>query len=142
MSGISFPRPQPTEYLFIDGGCLRAEVCNLAERYTGDRQGVTITFENLRRHFTKVFYYDAVPAQNHGEDREAWIERIRPQLTTSQKYEPSAASTSSSEICAVVPEISDKSEWTFRSQSTCCYIRFGIIWTNAPCLPAMSTFSL
>lgn len=79
MSGVSYPRPQPTEYLFIDGGCLRAEVCNLAERYTGDRQGVTISFENLRRHFTKVFYYDAVPAQNHGEDREAWIERIRPQ---------------------------------------------------------------
>ena len=79
MAGVSYAGSQPTEYLFIDGGCLRAATIALAERYTGRRDGARIAFEHLRRHFTKVFYYDAVPAQEHGEELEVWIERIKPQ---------------------------------------------------------------
>jgi uncharacterized LabA/DUF88 family protein len=78
LSSIPAWRP-PTEYLFIDGGCLRATVQGISKRYLGHADGVAISFAELRREFDKVFYYDAVPAQEYNEEREAWIERIAPQ---------------------------------------------------------------
>jgi uncharacterized LabA/DUF88 family protein len=58
---------------------LRATVQGISKRYLGQPDGVAVSFPELRREFAKVFYYDAVPAQDHKEEREAWIERIRPQ---------------------------------------------------------------
>lgn len=51
-----------TSYLFLDGGCLRARVQEIANRYC---DGGTLEIDWLRpaHTFTKVFYYDALPCQ-------------------------------------------------------------------------------
>lgn len=67
------------EYLFIDGGCLRSAVAAISNDLVGDGT----TFQPLvsalsTGSFDKVFYYDAVPGQNHGESVAAYEVRVQP----------------------------------------------------------------
>lgn len=49
-----------THYLFIDGGCLRAELARFGERYLGGVLPV-IDYGQFSNGHTKTFYYDALP---------------------------------------------------------------------------------
>ncbi|MDZ7283974.1 NYN domain-containing protein [Sphingomonas sanguinis] len=77
---ISHPARPDITYLFIDAGCLRSVVEKIGERYLGDKAGVTVRYDVLRGIHQKAFYYDAVPAREHGEEQHIWLERIDPQM--------------------------------------------------------------
>lgn len=68
-----------TRYLFIDGGCLRATLRNVAERYFGGQE-ISIDYNRLKSDHRKAFYYDAIPAMKHNETDEGYAERIRPRI--------------------------------------------------------------
>jgi len=55
------------EYLFIDGGCLRAATAAMSEAITGSRDVLAPFYSCLAGEADKVFYYDAIPAQEHEE---------------------------------------------------------------------------
>jgi hypothetical protein len=65
-------------YLFVDGGSLRGRLENLSREFFQNRS-FYINFPNLVLGYTKVFYYDAIPVRNDGEDEAAYNARIRPQ---------------------------------------------------------------
>lgn len=70
-----------TEYLFVDGGCLRSFSNDLSKRYFNQPNAIKIDFSGLRSRFAKVFYYDAVPGQKHGEGVVEWQLRIEPEAS-------------------------------------------------------------
>ena len=68
-----------TKYLFIDGGCLRATLKNIADRYFGGGP-ITIDYARLKSDHKKAFYYDAIPAMKHNESDGDYAARIRPRI--------------------------------------------------------------
>lgn len=69
--------PQPTSYLFIDGDNLRCTLNKMSERVFG---GATLPIDwgRLRGSHRKVFYYDAIPVQQHQEEDGAYAARVAP----------------------------------------------------------------
>ncbi|QCI92582.1 NYN domain-containing protein [Novosphingobium sp. EMRT-2] len=65
-----------TRYLFIDGGCLRATLKNISERYFGGNP-IKIDYDRLRMGHAKAFYYDAIPAIKFGESDEDYLARTK-----------------------------------------------------------------
>lgn len=66
-----------TEYLFIDGGCLREAVKSLSNDITGDPLALGPLFTNIGGSARKIFYYDAVSAQEFGETVPAYEARVQ-----------------------------------------------------------------
>lgn len=66
-------------YLFIDGGCLRAALQDIANRYANGHE-LTLDFEGFTQQYSKVFYYDAMPARLEDEDDEAYAKRNEKQI--------------------------------------------------------------
>lgn len=64
-----------TKYLFIDGGCLRAILKNISDRYFNGRE-IKIDYGRLKGGHVKAFYYDAIPAIKPGELDEDYAKRI------------------------------------------------------------------
>jgi uncharacterized LabA/DUF88 family protein len=52
--------PKEIKYLFIDGGCLRSWLDEMAATYAGGRT-LDVDYGELTREYHKVFYYDALP---------------------------------------------------------------------------------
>ena len=75
-----YPDPQHIRYLFVDAGCLRAQISAIATQYLGVSQPLRVDWQALRDHHDKVFYYDAVPSREHNESDEVWHSRIDPQM--------------------------------------------------------------
>lgn len=68
------------EYLFVDGGCLRASVKNICHEVFGDAGAYQPHIPSLARGgtFDKVFYYDAVPGKAYDEGHAAYESRVQP----------------------------------------------------------------
>ncbi|MET4369444.1 hypothetical protein ABIA99_002129 [Bradyrhizobium sp. LB12.1] len=66
---------KPTQYLFIDGACLRTTITEVEKTYTDDRV-ITVDFGKLTQHFDKVFYYDALPSKHGGETDDQFTARL------------------------------------------------------------------
>lgn len=75
MAYSPYSGPQETTYLFIDGGCLRATLSKISERYA-ENAALTLDFDRFTQGYTKVFYYDALPARNDNETDEDYQIRI------------------------------------------------------------------
>ncbi|MBY3516051.1 NYN domain-containing protein [Rhizobium laguerreae] len=67
------------EYLFIDGGCLNASVRKICQELFGDPNCYRAYIPSFAGGFDKVFYYDAVPAKEHGENDAAYEARVQPE---------------------------------------------------------------
>jgi uncharacterized LabA/DUF88 family protein len=63
-------------YYFIDGGCLRAIVAGISEELTGNRDELSLIFSDLATDADKIFYYDAVSAQEHNESLSDYRNRV------------------------------------------------------------------
>lgn len=79
MASSPFLGAQEIRYLFIDGGCLRATLNDLSTRYVGG-QPLVLDFDGFTQLYSKVFYYDALPARQGDEVNEAFEARVAPQL--------------------------------------------------------------
>jgi uncharacterized LabA/DUF88 family protein len=86
------PRSDPvTEYLFLDGGCLRARVRSFSDSYC-DGEELQINWWPPSRGFTKVFYYDALPCQRPNQPHEdfqtelASFEALHAKLATFDRF--------------------------------------------------------
>lgn len=66
---------QPTSYLFVDGGCVRAELKALSRKYYGEPDRAQIAWSSFSQNYTKIFYYDALPARLDDEDDRQYEER-------------------------------------------------------------------
>jgi uncharacterized LabA/DUF88 family protein len=64
-------------YLFVDGGALRGRLNNVSKKCF-DGIDFSIDFTKLARPYTKVFYYDAVPVREEGEEESIYEARIAP----------------------------------------------------------------
>ncbi|WP_182912011.1 NYN domain-containing protein [Sphingomonas cavernae] len=64
------------QYLFIDGGALRSAVKQLSKDVTGDENELTVLYPQFASGADKVFYYDAISAQEHNEPRDAYERRV------------------------------------------------------------------
>ena len=58
-----------TEYLFVDGNCLRIHLLNFSRRYA-EGKALGINWKQLKGQYEKVFYYDAIPVQDEAETAE------------------------------------------------------------------------
>ncbi|MBB4238540.1 NYN domain-containing protein [Rhizobium esperanzae] len=58
-----------TRYLFLDGGCLRARVKDIAHRYC-EGAPLKINWWSLSAGYEKIFYYDALPARKPNQSEE------------------------------------------------------------------------
>ncbi|NBB26566.1 NYN domain-containing protein [Porphyrobacter sp. SLTP] len=67
------------KYLFIDGGCLRATLKKVSERYFDGRE-LRINFTQLRGNHIKAFYYDAIPAMKPKETELEYTKRVQPRV--------------------------------------------------------------
>lgn len=67
-------------YLFVDMGCLREVQKRISHRYFQDEVSLEISLTGLRGNHHKVFVYDAVPAQNHGEEHADWDRRLNERM--------------------------------------------------------------
>lgn len=67
------------KYLFIDGGCLRATLKNLSDRYFDGRE-LRINYSSLKGSHLKAFYYDAIPAMKPNETDEEYVKRVQPRV--------------------------------------------------------------
>ncbi len=70
--------PKEVKYLFIDGGCLRAILDQMASTYA-DGVALDLDYSKLTAGYSKVFYYDALPGRKRGEDNSTYSVRIAPQ---------------------------------------------------------------
>lgn len=78
ISGGGYAGPKEIEYLFIDGGCTRATLQDISDRYP--HQGtLRLDYYKLTHRYNKVFYYDALPAKKQDETLSQCEERIEPQ---------------------------------------------------------------
>lgn len=76
-SGRAAPREK--EYLFIDGGCLRAVVSKMSRDIFGDKDAYRPLIQALASNgYEKIFYYDAVPGRGHDEPQAAYEHRVKP----------------------------------------------------------------
>ncbi|PXA92688.1 hypothetical protein DMC47_23485, partial [Nostoc sp. 3335mG] len=62
-------------YLFIDGGCVRAELDAISKHLFGTGDKARLHWPSLQTEFTKLFYYDALPTRNDGETEQQYTER-------------------------------------------------------------------
>lgn len=67
----------PISYLFIDGGCFNAVLNNIGKDFFRDERPA-VDWSSIKKNNRKVFYYDAIPVQNNGEDDNSYFERIKP----------------------------------------------------------------
>lgn len=70
--------PERVKYLFIDGGCLRATLASLGERYSCDLP-IELNYQALANGYSKTFFYDAVPIKEAHEDQSAFDARTADQ---------------------------------------------------------------
>jgi uncharacterized LabA/DUF88 family protein len=70
-SGVS-----ATKYLFIDGGCLRATIQAISKSVCGNEDRIRPLFPSIGAGFRKSYFYDAIPAQEHGEDLASYERRV------------------------------------------------------------------
>lgn len=68
---------QPTSYLFIDGANLRSALQAISDKLFGGVE-LPIAWSKLGSSHRKVFYYDAVPVQQTGEDDTNYNARVEP----------------------------------------------------------------
>lgn len=66
---------KPTQYLFIDGACLRTTISEIEKTYTSGR-ALTVDFGRLTERFDKVFYYDALPSKHDSENDDQFNTRL------------------------------------------------------------------
>lgn len=66
---------KPTQYLFIDGACLRTTIAEVEKTYTAGL-AITLDFGRLTERFDKVFYYDALPSKHANENDEQFAARL------------------------------------------------------------------
>lgn len=67
------------EYLYIDGGCLRATVKSMSKELFGDENCYQPLVKALAiGGYDKIFYYDAVPGRDYGENEAAYELRVQP----------------------------------------------------------------
>ena len=66
------------EYLYIDGGCLRASIRALCKELFDDENAYQPCYQAFASGVDKVFYYDAVPGRNHEEAQAAYEARVQP----------------------------------------------------------------
>lgn len=71
--GASF---REISYLFVDMGCFRECLKRLSLRYFNDPLALVCDHSFFRSTASKVFFYDAVPAKENGEDHTAYNQRI------------------------------------------------------------------
>jgi uncharacterized LabA/DUF88 family protein len=69
--------PMATQYLYVDGASLRGRIDNVSRQFFNNA-AFDIDFQKLKGGFTKVFYYDAVPVREEGEDEATYDARINP----------------------------------------------------------------
>lgn len=67
---------QVTEYLFVDGNCLRMHMRNFSQRYA-DGAELSVNWNQLKLGYEKVFYYDAIPVKERGEKTDEYQKRIQ-----------------------------------------------------------------
>jgi uncharacterized LabA/DUF88 family protein len=67
-------------YLFVDGACLNKELLGWGEDF-GDGEPAQIDYNQLAAEYTKVFYYDAIPAKKDAETDGDYDSRIEPTLS-------------------------------------------------------------
>lgn len=67
MSAIAIQHTSPISYLFVDGGCVRAELNAMSKHYLGEPGKVRLNWAVIQYEYTKVFYYDALPTRIDGE---------------------------------------------------------------------------
>jgi len=72
--------PKEVSYLFVDAGCLRAVVQRISNVIFGQPDTVQINYAGLKRQHQKVFVYDALSAQERGEDQVAYERRIESRM--------------------------------------------------------------
>ena len=82
--GLASGQPQrkkkmDVKYLFIDGGCLRATLRKISERYF-DGRTLKIDYNRLKSDHVKAFYYDAIPAIKNTETDSEYTARIQPRI--------------------------------------------------------------
>ena len=70
--------PKEVHYLFVDGGCLRAEIDQLTAKYCPSHP-IELDYSRLAAPYSKVFYYGAVPVREAGEAEDTYSERTRAQ---------------------------------------------------------------
>jgi uncharacterized LabA/DUF88 family protein len=71
--------PKEREYLFIDGGCLRAAVRKMCQELFGNADAYQPLIPAIANGgYDKIFYYDAVPGKSHGEAQAAYEARVQP----------------------------------------------------------------
>jgi len=70
--------PKEIHYLFVDGASLHGRIDNVSKRFLAG-QKLEIDFAKLCHGFSKVFYYDAIPVQNAGEDLPSYKARTHEQ---------------------------------------------------------------
>lgn len=73
--GHSGGKTPVTEYLFVDGNCLRMHLRNFSDRYA-DGAELGVNWKQLKGRYEKVFYYDAIPVQLEGETKDEYDARI------------------------------------------------------------------
>ncbi|MER8521185.1 NYN domain-containing protein [Mesorhizobium sp. M0644] len=67
------------EYLYIDGGCLRASVRKICQDLFGDPTAYQPYVPAVASGaYDKIFFYDAVPGKAHGEAQGAYEARVQP----------------------------------------------------------------
>src|SRR5271166_2542245 len=72
------PALRDREYLFIDGGCLRASVQKICQDLFGHPSEYLPYIPSIASGFDKIFYYDAVPGKEHEENQAAYEARVQP----------------------------------------------------------------
>ena len=77
-SGGRYAGPRENNYLFIDGGCLRAILEQLSNDYFGGSI-IELDYDIVRGKFTKVFYYDCIKPRKKDESEDDYKRRIAPQ---------------------------------------------------------------
>jgi uncharacterized LabA/DUF88 family protein len=70
--------PSEREYLFIDGGCLRATVRKICQDLFGNSDVYQPLIQNLASPHNKIFYYDAVPGKEYRENQATYEARVQP----------------------------------------------------------------
>ena len=69
----------PTEYAFIDAAYLREETNEILKQCFGENvKYEDLSLDKMTPNFTKVFYYDCLPAKNNNENNNDYNARIEP----------------------------------------------------------------
>jgi uncharacterized LabA/DUF88 family protein len=85
MSGYAIQSTSAVSYLFVDGGCVRAELNAISKHYLGGPGRVKLSWTSIQQDYTKVFYYDALPTRNEGETDLEYQERNAVMLAAHQE---------------------------------------------------------